>query len=364
MNTFNQHGGDLDFIEQKYMIPRNEIIDFSGNVNPLGLPETAKNAIINNIDSITTYPDKNYTALRESIAFYTHNKTEHVLVGNGSTELIDAFIKAVKPKRAVIVSPAYSEYERNISLYGGTPILFPLEEKNGFKLDIEKLADTLKDEINLLVLCNPNNPTGSSINIQEIERILTLCRKYNIFVMIDETYVEFSDRDMCIISLPLIDKFDNLFTIRGTSKFFAIPGLRLGYALCSNEKIKSEINKYKDPWSVNILAGIAGTAMFQDEEFAKKSVSFISTERNKIKNILNKWEKIKLYDTQANFFLLKIKDSNITAHMLFDMLIKYDMVIRDASDFPFLGSDFLRFCILLPENNRLLLEKLKPYLDH
>lgn len=363
MTINNQHGGNLDFISKAYKISKKDIIDFSGNINPLGVPESIKNAIIANIDIISKYPDIKYSKLKKSISDYIGVPKDNIITGNGSTELISLFIKIIKPKKGLIISPAYSEYEKEIKLSGGKSILFPLNEKEGFKLNLLELFDALNNDIKLLVLCNPNNPTGSALNIHEIKKILEYCNSKNIFVMVDETYVEFTDINKEISSINLIEKYKNLFIIRGTSKFFASPGLRLGYAVCSNDEIIEKINKNKDPWSVNIFAETAGEIMFNDIEFINKTKILIKNERTKIMNELKAWKNIKLYETQANFILIKILNKAITAPQIFEYLIKYNIVIRDASDFEFLGSSFLRFCILSPEDNELLISKLKLILE-
>ncbi|MBR1443248.1 MAG: aminotransferase class I/II-fold pyridoxal phosphate-dependent enzyme, partial [Firmicutes bacterium] len=271
MSLTNQHGGDLDYIHRVYNIPRDEIIDFSGNVNPIGISPSVKKAITENIDLLSTYPDVNYTSLRSAISSYTGAKAENIIVGNGSTELISLFIKSVCPKKSVIISPAYSEYEREIKLCGGKPLLFPLREEEDFRLNIPDLFNAMDKDTNLLVICNPNNPTGSFLVKSELLRIAEFCRGNNIRILIDETYAEFSDDDMEVSAIPLADDFKNIFIIRGTSKFFASPGLRLGYAITSDTDITDTINKKKDPWSVNILASVGGEEMFKDTAYINET---------------------------------------------------------------------------------------------
>ncbi len=349
------HGGDLDEISRIYGINKNEILNFSGNVNPLGLPSSVKKAIAESTDMAANYPDVSYVALREAIASYTGADREHIIAGNGSTELISLFIKTVSPKKAVIVSPAYSEYLREVVSCGGNAELFPLREEEAFMLDTDRLKANITDDTDLIVICNPNNPTGTYLTCGQIRDILTHCK--NTYVMIDETYVEFSDKD--ISAIPLTKEFKNLFVVRGTSKFFACPGLRLGYGVCSSESIRSDINERKDPWSVNIFAEVSGQVMFKDKAFIKNTVELISSERKRIFDELIQFKNIYVYDTQANFFLCRILKDDITSTQIFEELIKDKILIRDASDFPYLGNRFLRFCILDKNSNTLLLNSLK-----
>ena len=218
------HGGDLDAIQRTYGIPKEEIIDFSGNINPLGFPKRAEDALKENLHLICTYPDKKYKALKQAIGTYTGADPSHIVVGNGSTELISTFIQTVHAKHSIIMGPAYSEYEREVSLGGGKFEYFPLKEEEDFKLNLPALLKALTPDVGMFVACNPNNPTGTAIRTEEMRQILAHCKKIGASVMIDETYIEFSDILPEICSIPLVKEFDNLFVIRGTSKFFAAPG--------------------------------------------------------------------------------------------------------------------------------------------
>ena len=357
------HGGDLDEISRIYGIKKEEIYNFGGNVNPLGLPRSVKEAISRNTDAPVNYPDVSYVALREAISDYTSIDKEHIIVGNGSTELISMCIKSIAPKKAVIVSPAYSEYLKEIELMGGKAILFPLKEEEEFKLNVRALKNILTSDIDMLVICNPNNPTGTYITTAEIKDILIHCKERNIMLMIDETYVEFSDISKNVSAMPLVGEFDNLFIVRGTSKFFACPGLRLGYGACSNSSIIDYINTHKDPWSVNIFAELSGTVMFRDKDFIERTRSLINTQREKIFNELYNIDSVHVYDTQSNFFLLRLKRQDITSHDVFNKLIYNKILIRDCADFPYLDNRFIRFCILDDKSNALLMTRLKEILQ-
>ncbi|MBD9253234.1 Fe-S cluster assembly ATPase SufC, partial [bacterium] len=175
-----------------------------------------------------------YTSLRKCIAAYCGTDHENVIVGNGSTELISLFIQIEHPKKAMIIGPTYSEYEREISLGGGTTLYYPLREKDDFRLDVNDFISHLNENIDLLVICNPNNPTSSCITSADMRHILDACKEYDIYVMVDETYVEFAENMEEIDSVPLTNYYNNIVILRGTSKFFAAPGLRLGYAITGN----------------------------------------------------------------------------------------------------------------------------------
>lgn len=362
-NLIHQHGGDLDAIQEKYGIPKEEIKDFSGNINPLGFPNSVLTALREHLEIISTYPDKNYTALRQAISTYTGANPHHIVVGNGSTELISTFIKTVNAKKSIIIGPAYSEYEREITLLGGEFEYFPLLAEHDFQLQLAELLTALTPEIGMLVLCNPNNPTGATLTVPQLREILMHCEKTGASVMVDETYIEFSDHLDEICAIPLTATFDRLFVIRGTSKFFAAPGIRLGYGVSSNDAFLRQLKAHQDPWSVNSLAAFAGERLFLDKDFHTATRALISNERKKAYATLSTWHNIKAYPSSANFILLKLLTDKITAPALFEKCIQKKLLIRDASSFAFLDDSFLRFCILNPTDNEGLLSELKKWIE-
>lgn len=352
------HGSDLEKIEAVFGIKKEDITSFSANVNPLGISFLLRETLASKIDEITTYPDREYKSLRKCIAAYTHTEFENIIVGNGSTELISLFIQIKKPKKALMIGPTYSEYEREVSLEGGRTHYLSLNESNDFELDLKELKEHLSGDVDLLVICNPNNPTSSIIPRPQMRTILDLCKQRGIYVMVDETYVEFAVDMEEITSVPLTDYYNNLIILRGTSKFFAAPGLRLGYAICGNDDLIKEMAKRQNPWTINSLAVIAGEIMFTDQEYMKKTRDLIHTERERILARLSTCPNIKVFPPHANFVLVKILRDDITAQDLFVAAIKKGFMIRDCSTFPFLDHHYFRFCFMSPEKNDQLLDLL------
>ncbi len=355
---YNFHGSDLEIIEKIYNIRKEDIINFAANVNPLGISPKLKKTLSERIDSIMSYPDREYTLLREKISEYVDADMTDIIVGNGSTELISLFIQIMKPKKALIVGPTYSEYEREISLGGGSSLYYRLEEENDFRIDIQSLERELTPDVDLLVVCNPNNPTSTAITKDDMRSILDICKSKGIFVMVDETYVEFADDVNSISSVQLSRFYNNIIILRGISKFFAAPGLRLGYAICGNSDLLKEINKRKNPWTINTLAAVAGEIMFTDEEYINKTWQLISSERKRICGILKTCPYIKFYNPSANFVLIKTLKNDVTSLNLFEAAIKQGFMIRDCSTFPFLNNKFIRFCFMMPEQNDALIKTL------
>lgn len=362
MNTQSKHflhGGDLDSISSAYGVSRQEIIDFSGNINPLGISTLAKEEIANNLDLISTYPDRNYNTLRRGISDYVGLDAQHIIVGNGSTELISLMIQMKKPKELLIVGPTYSEYEREASLAGSNIQYFRLQEDMDFNIDSQGLINHLTNDIDMLVICNPNNPTSTCIHTPELKIILDKCKENGIFLMIDETYVEFVENIESVTATSLIPFYDNLLILRGISKFFSSPGLRLGYGMSSNKDLLTHMNNHKNPWTINILASFGTEVMLRDFSYINQTRTLFNEQRNLIYNELLSWKNIKVYKPEANFVLLKLLDHNIKAKDIFEKMLEQKMLLRDASSFPFLNDRFLRFCFLLPEQNKALLTALK-----
>ena len=356
------HGSDLEKIEEIYHIKKEDITSFSANVNPLGISPLLRDTLSTHIDAITNYPDRDYTKLRKSICDYTGAQFVNIIVGNGSTELISLFIQTTNPKKALILGPTYSEYEREIALKGGQTLYYPLLEENDFQINISDFCSHLNDSIDLLVLCNPNNPTSTAITRKDMRKILDTCLQYGTCVMVDETYEEFAPLDSKISSIPLTNNYNNLIVLRGISKFFAAPGLRLGYAVTGNPDLLKYINTKKNPWTINSLAEIAGCIMFSDKEYIDKTRALISGERERLFNTLSSWKSVKVYPSCSNFLLIKILKEDVTSEQVFDYCIRRGLMIRDCSTFPFLDNSFIRFCMMSPEKNNELLQALSEIL--
>ena len=356
------HGSDLEKIEEIYHIKKEDITSFSANVNPLGISPLLRDTLAKHVDAITSYPDREYTQLRKSICAYTGANFENIIVGNGSTELISLFIQTTHPKKALILGPTYSEYEREISLEGGHTLYYPLKEENNFQMDVEDFCRQLNDSLDLLVLCNPNNPTSTAVARKDMRKILDCALQYGISVMVDETYEEFTPEGSKISSIPLTNNYNNLIVLRGISKFFAAPGLRLGYAVTGNPDLLKYINTKKNPWTINSLAEIAGCIMFSDKDYIDKTKALITGERQRMYDILSSWKTVKVYPSCTNFLLVRILREDVTSDMVFDHCIRKGLMIRDCATFPFLDSSYIRFCVMGPEKNDELLEAFREVL--
>ncbi|HBN57376.1 MAG TPA: threonine-phosphate decarboxylase [Lachnospiraceae bacterium] len=350
------HGSDLEKIAEYYQIAPETIIKFGANVNPLGISTTVKEKLIQNLDIISSYPDRDYLSLKKAISAYCGASPDHIAVGNGSTELISLLISQRHPKKALVLGPTYSEYERELGLSGGTISYYNLKEPCDFVLDMQDLRDNLPDGTELIILCNPNNPTSSALSCQDIEVLLKASKERGIFVMIDETYVEFAPDISEITAVPLTDVYDNLMVIRGVSKFYAAPGLRFGYGITSNEAFLQALLTHQNPWSLNSIGAFAGELMLKDTDYFQRTRSLICSERDRLYKILLQMPGVKVYKPYGNFILVRLLKPGISSFDMFEAAIKKHMMIRDCSSFESLQGEYIRFCIMLPEDNDRLMK--------
>ena len=212
------HGSDIEKICEYYHLKKEDIINFGANVNPLGLSASVKAALASHLDILSSYPDREYTSLREVLSAYCRIPSDYILPGNGSSELISLLIDALSPKHTLILGPTYSEYSRELSFSGSTQEYYHLKEEQDFRLDADDLCTVLaKGNYDLLIICNPNNPTSSAILHDDMEKLLCFCADHGVFVMIDETYVEFAPDIEAVTAVPFTQRFTNLCVLSSSA---------------------------------------------------------------------------------------------------------------------------------------------------
>ena len=354
------HGSDIEKICEYYHLKKEDIINFGANVNPLGLSASVKAALASHLDILSSYPDREYTSLREVLSAYCRIPSDYILPGNGSSELISLLIDALSPKHTLILGPTYSEDSRELSFSGSTQEYYHLKEEQDFRLDADDLCTVLaKGNYDLLIICNPNNPTSSAILHDDMEKLLCFCADHGVFVMIDETYVEFAPDIEDVTAVHFTQRFTNLCVLRGVSKFFAAPGMRLGYAVTGNPDFLRKMKEKQIPWSLNSAGAYAGELLFQDQDYIDRTRQLILTERGRMYDALSQLASFKVFQPYTNFLLLKILKEEKTAFDVFETCIKNGLMIRDCSSFQCLDGEFVRFCIMMPEDNSRLLKVLE-----
>mgnify|MGYP002673180094 FL=1 len=353
------HGSDLEKIEAIYGIKKENIVNFAANVNPLGFSKKAAAALAADLSVISRYPDPSYKALKEAISQYTNANPENIILGNGVTELLTLFLSMIKPKKAVIVGPTYSEYEKDLNRMSCEIAQINATEDSDFVLTADTIIKNTPEHTDLVILCNPNNPTSGALHKEELTKLVDAYQKSGTFLMIDETYVEFSLRSDDISAAALTNHFDHLIVLRGTSKFFATPGLRLGYALTCNPSLLASASSVQDPWNINSVAETVGSIMFTDREYIHLVRDTMEQEKNYIEAALSKIEGIKTFPVNGNIILAKLPKGSLTSDELFDILIRQGMMIRSCTSFAPLGDRFIRICFMSHEDNVRLMEAIE-----
>jgi threonine-phosphate decarboxylase len=334
-------------------------VDFSSNINPLGPSKKAIEAIRQDLWKIRYYPDSSSKELKKALSRYLGINARNITLGNGSTELIKNFCEVFlqKDSEAIIPEPTFSEYEVYSKL-NGARIKHVYAKKEDFEVDHEKIIDEINNKTKVVFLCNPNNPTGKILEGRDIEKIIESAYDYDTLVFLDEAYIEFTDfESLC----QKIEDFDNLFVLQSLTKFFSLAGLRVGYGI-GNKKLIEYLEKVRIPWNVNILAQTAAIASINDEEFIDESKSFIKRERQFLFKELLKTG-LKVYESQANFFLIDLREAKIKAPEMKKRLVEKGMLIRDCCSFNGLDEYFIRICVRKREENLRLLEELRHILE-
>lgn len=345
------HGANVEIMCKTYNKDSKNIIDFSSNINPY-LINNLENYILDGLRECVKYPDINYTNLRKNIANYLNVKSSFIIPGNGATEIIYLLMKSIN-KRLAILNPTFSEYERGALLNNVDVINLYLDKDKDFEIDINNIKENI-DKFDSLFICNPSNPIGRVYDLSELLEVLT---KHNKLLIIDETFMEFVEKEEKYSLVKYIENNPNIFIIKAVTKFFGLPGLRLGYGVCSNEKLLENMYKIKEPWSINTFADVLSNYLFKEEEYIKESKEYFIKERNFMLKNLNEIKEIKAYKTDTNFILIKLK--NKTAKELKEELfIKGDILIRDASNFRNLDENYIRVAIKSHEENLELINKL------
>ena len=352
----NDHGGNVSEVSRIYGIDEDKIIDFSANINPLGYPPGLRDAVIREFDSVLNYPDIDSFDLISGLSKYHGIGKDSILVGNGSTEFMYWIPMVFKPKKALIVTPAFSEYEKGLAISGTKVSYFQADEENDFTVDIDRLCKCLREGFDIVYFCNPANPTGILTPKNDLCKVIACADEIGALAVIDEAFIDFVEEESV---KKEIFRFLNLIVLRSMTKFFGIPGLRVGYIMTSAPCIK-KISEYKPPWTVNSLVQKAVVSALVNKDYIMETRRYISSERKFLKNVLNEIPGLSAFGSAANFFLVFMDNGiGLNSTGLRDRLAQEGILIRDCSNFQGLGDRYFRVAVKRHEQNMLLIEKLK-----
>lgn len=352
------HGGNIRAYLEGNNFPGKKLIDFSANINPLGMPSGAGKALIKSLESIVHYPDPECKHLKKGLAFFHHIGCNNLLLGNGSIELIHLIPRALKAKNILIVTPTFSEYEFAVKSNGARAVFVKAGEREKFKINIPKIMKCIPG-IDLVFLCNPNNPTGSYLPRDEISVLSELCAKSKTILVLDEAFMDFMENGDKITMVPEASRNKSLLILRSLTKFFALPGLRLGY-LIGHKNLIGRIAPFQYPWNVNSLAQAAGEEVLRDRGYIKKSKEYILKERASLTADLKKLKGLKVYTPSANFIFCKLENGNVRrAKELSERLIEQGIIIRRCHNFRGLSDRFFRVAVRKKDENAKLISAMK-----
>ncbi|MEI6856479.1 threonine-phosphate decarboxylase CobD [Psychrilyobacter sp.] len=343
------HGGNIYKLKREKGI---EVLDYSANINPLGLSDRLKEAVIENLSILEKYPDPDYLEMKKIIADYNGIGIDNIVVGNGATEIMFLYAKCLKPRKVLIISPTFAEYERALKSTDCDVEYFQLREDEEFILNIPRLKETLDETYDLLVVCNPNNPTGKFIKKDTLDDLAKFCLTKDTKILLDEAFIEFVEGNLSESILEY--RNENVFIVRALTKFFAIPGLRLGYGITFDSELKEKIESSREPWSVNAIAELATKVLLEDSEYIEKSENWIRKEKEYMYRELCNIEGIKPYKTESNFILVKLING-MEVEEFREKMISLGVLVRNASNFNYLDNSYFRLAIKDRENNRKVL---------
>jgi threonine-phosphate decarboxylase len=357
MSHSYDHGGNIFSVARQMGISPTETADFSASINPLGISRSVRDAIVGALDSLVHYPDNNQAELKQLLAEQNGLTPEHFAVANGSTEIIYKLPGIMKGNRATIVSPAFSEYAYALEQHQWEVKRFLVSPADNFTLDLQSLGSSLAEGCDALYLCNPGNPSGILYSRAVIEQVYSICKENGTFLVLDEAFMDFCEEES---AKDLIVSSEHGIVLRSMTKFYGIPGLRLGFAMAAPAVI-DRLSSIGGPWSVNTLAQAAGCAALRDREYVENTISYVEQERKFLVGELSRIPCLKIYPSSANFLLVEI-DGGVTSTELKSLLLQKWILIRDCANFKGLSDRFFRIAVRTRAENSRLVEQLRAVL--
>lgn len=349
------HGGNIKEIAEIYHLSEKSIIDFSANINPLGLSENLLKVLKENTDQILHYPDLRYTELKKEIATYHSLTPENIFLGNGAAEVIYSLANVLKSQQLLVLAPTFSEYEDAFA-HQKTNIVYFKTKDNDFKVNTTDLMTKIQEEkVDTLCICNPNNPTGTIIEKEEMIKLAKFCQNNQIYLIIDEAFMDFVDEKESLTTE--LGGNEYLVILRSLTKIFAIPGLRLGYLLTDNSHMMDDLESNAIPWRINCFADMAGRESLKDKQYLAETLSYVEKERLFLESSLTKFTELKLVKSSANFIFFEY----LSTVDLQKALIEMNILIRDCSNYKGLDGNYYRIAVRTREENEKLVEALERY---
>lgn len=349
----SEHGGNVLETGLQLGIDPELLLDFSANINPLGLPERVRSLIVSHLDIIMQYPDVEYRHLHQALASASRCDYDQTIAGNGETELIYGLVRTLAPRRAMLLVPGFAEYRRALQQQGCEIIDYTLSEQNGFQVDASILDAVRAHRPDCLFIATPNNPTGLMPDAALLDRLASLCEALQIALIVDEAFIDFLPQGSTLA--PRLAESRYLYLLRSLTKFFAIPGLRLGYLLSGNTQTVRQLKRTREPWSVNAFSALVGQHLLLDEDYIARSHAFIARERDFLWQAMTRFSSLAVWKPQANFIFFRCLRQG------FDLkaaLLGHHILIRHCENYPGLDRDYYRIAVRTEAENRRFIDAL------
>lgn len=340
------HGGNIHLLARNGA--KGEIVDFSANINPLGPPEWLRRTVSREISRLVHYPDPDCFDLITAAAEYLQLDAERIIAANGTTELLYALPRIMGCGRAVIPVPSYIDYQKVMEMQGMESVLFPLNAEDGFRLDSRALSQIIRDG-DSVILATPNNPTGVVVEAETIIDLADAHRRS--WFIIDEAFLDFVEDGKTVAG-----RRENIITLNSLTKFYAIPGLRLGYGTFP-PAIAGKLRRILPPWTVNAVAQAVGARLFGDEDYRRRTLDLTQKLRDELFTHLSTFPQLQIFPSRANYFLVRAVKA-LSAHDVAAGLLKQSIAIRLCSNYAALDDSYFRVAVRRRQDNRLLIDAL------
>lgn len=338
-----------------------QLVDFSASINPLGPSPRALRAALNGLRQAAHYPDPDRVGLCEALAARHGLSADRFLIGNGSSELIALLPAALSIRHALIIGPAFSEYARAVTIQGGRITAINARRAEGYQPPLERAIDVIRAGglgPDAVFLCNPNSPTGQAVDEAQVCELARAASRRTLWTVVDETFVDYCEPRSV---LPKVACLPRLLVLRSFTKFYALPGLRIGYLAASRDVVEV-IRTRQPPWSVNGPAQAAARAALGDRTHARRSLAFMERERVHLARELRKLPGVTVYPSEANFLLAELPPA-LTAPTIAAAFRRQGLLIRDCSSVPGLNGRTIRVAVRTRAQNRRLLTALRDRLQ-
>ncbi|MDP1853925.1 MAG: threonine-phosphate decarboxylase CobD [Candidatus Omnitrophota bacterium] len=354
------HGANIESWKRQFGLSGKNILDFSASINPLGPPKRTRKLLRDNFHLFLRYPQDYSQSSGAKIAEYAGISKDNLLVTNGSIEAIYLTARLMARETSLIIVPTFSEYERAIKSSGGRSLYFQTRDSNNFKIDFNKLTSSLSG-MSALFICNPDNPTGRVLSREDLLFLAKKCGQNGIILVVDEAFIDFLPEPDKVSLVRSCLKCNNVIILGSLTKFFALPGLRIGH-ITAHKKLINRIAKFRFPWAVNSFAQVAAVSAIFDYSYIHRTRAFIKKENDFLFGKLSKILAISPYYPSVNFILCRINSKRINSKVLFKKLARQGIFIRDCSNFRGLDNQYFRVAVKLRKDNLKLISALKEIL--